>query len=254
MASKKPEPKKTTKAAANGDDQGEETTALARREEAELVEPVPDEVIGEVVKEIYAIGRDVHVRLAIGVGEVILRRFCGGSFEEYQRRGPKDNSLRKLADKLEELGLPDMGVSYLQRAVGIYDLSERLPVSTWQHLTPSHYRVVLNLPEEKQMLLLTKANDEKLTVEKLAKAAEGTRQAVSDGRGRPRQPTFQKTINLLGRLVSDDSDAFDELDQVETLNEKEVTELRSAVVAMKAKCAELEVRLDGWKAARPTED
>jgi hypothetical protein len=90
---------------------------------------LPDTLIDEVVRGIAAAQEKHGLALAVEVGSLIVDTFYGGDIAVLRDRGPKEASLRRLA---EHPDLP-MSPAALYRTVAIYELAERLGgVSTWK--------------------------------------------------------------------------------------------------------------------------
>jgi hypothetical protein len=118
-------------------------------EEGALQPVVDDNVIASVYEEIRSLQRDATIDLAVKMGELIVKRFYGGRLDAWREHGPKESSLRKLAAKFEddESGMSAAGI---YRVVAIYELDQRLSVSSRKQLTVTHIRAVLGLPLAEQ--------------------------------------------------------------------------------------------------------
>lgn len=106
------------------------------------------------------------LRARLDVGAILLREIYGDSVEAYEKRGPKDDSISKVAQQKE---VADVGWSKhtLYEALDIYLLSEREDLSEFPHLTTTHLRIIANQPRENQQALLRKAESERLTTRQL---------------------------------------------------------------------------------------
>ena len=100
---------------------------------------------------------------AIAVGALVIHGICGGSLDEWRRRGVKHTSFRKLSS---HPNLP-MSPGALYRSVAIYELCERLGVKSWKHVSTSHLRLVLPLGPEDQARLLDAAEKDAWSVRHL---------------------------------------------------------------------------------------
>lgn len=217
-----------------------EENALATSQEPEVLPaPVSDEVIDEVAGKIQHLQRTATLDLAMNVGKIVVEGIYGGDLDQWRARGAKDSSFRKLADR-EDLGLSR---STLQRSVAIYEMCDRLGVSTWRHLGVSHLRAVLGLPDEHQRRLLTNAEKKEWTVEKTLK--EAARYRKSDGRGRKPLPSFVKAITRLDRIVENREALLGDLDKVEEMEPQQATALVQKVNSIRKACEELEEQLRG---------
>jgi len=218
-------------------DTNQETQVAAASEPELLPAPLSDEVLDEVAEKIRNLQRMATLDLAMSIGKIIVGEVYGGDLAAWRSRGAKDASFRKLAAR-DDLGLSR---SSLQRSVAIYEMSERLGVSTWRHLGVSHLRTVLGLPEEQQRGLLTEAEDAGWTVEKML--SEAAKLKKPDGRGRPTLPAFVKAIGKLDRIADDRDSLFGDLDKLDDLSLEEAEKLYQKVVGVKLACEDLQQRL-----------
>jgi len=197
---------------------------------------VPNNVIESTVARINRLARETTLKLAQEVGRIVVEEFYRGDLEVLRRRGAKDASLRKLAEH------PSLSVSAsdLHRSIGIYELCDRLGVWDWQHLTKSHFRAVMGLPEKKQARILQNAEEKQLTVAQIEREAKKARK--SDGRGRPPLPAFQKAINRFDKLV-ESGELVDDLDKLETMDTAEIEALYKKVTGAKLAMEQLQEAL-----------
>ncbi|MFZ5479081.1 MAG: hypothetical protein ACOZNI_20090 [Myxococcota bacterium] len=203
---------------------------------------VADDVLDEVTASLNELARASAFDFARAAGLLIVEKFYAGDLNAWRSRGQKDASFRKLAERAEA-GLLHVSAPVLYRSVAIYELEQRLGVSMWKHLTVSHLRAVLGLPEEKQRKLLTDAEAKQLTVADLERAAAKVRKKEADGRGRRPDPGFVKGIRRLGKLLQDPETWFGELEKANDLEDEEVAALRTTLQQMRERCEELEHRL-----------
>jgi len=163
-----------------------------------------DQLLDEVVTEINRIHRSATVDLALTIGKLIVERFYAGELAVWRRHAGKEASFRKLAARAgRDL---HMTATTLYRAVALYELTQRLGVSTWKHLSVSHLRAVLGLPEDEQRQLLATADLSCWTTARLEAEARQLRCARLGKRGRLPLPGFMKTINrLVGLLANGDA-------------------------------------------------
>jgi hypothetical protein len=166
-------------------------------DEAEL--EVASDQIDEVVQQINGICRSTSLEFALRVGSVIIHRFYGGNARGWRDRGPKVHSFRRLAAH------PDLALSAgaLYRCVAIFEMCDRLHApSRWRRLGASHLRAVIGVPREQQEHLLTRANEERWSVQVLQMRAQNLR--CDRGRG-GRRPTSQldKHLRSMDRCLQD---------------------------------------------------
>jgi len=242
-----PPPKKKTSRSTALSNVGDSPTSPT--EAADLQPPaVSDEAIDEAYEELRQVQRDATLTLAIKMGQIIVTRLYGGSLEAWRRHGPKESSLRKLAKKFEADG-SGTSASTLSRAVGIYDLEQRVGVSARKQLTVTHVRAVLGLPEDQQEKLLDKAEATGWSTRKMEDQARRARQRLARGRGRPALPPVVKSSRQLRRVTTDTRKEL--AGGVGTLSEDQLGELRETIQATRALCDQLAEVLDG---AEPSEE
>ena len=201
---------------------------------------VADDLISDVARGIAELQRLRGLQLAWEVGHLIVEKFYGGNPMVLRERGPKDASLRRLA---EHPDLP-MSPSALFRSVAIYEVAERTGgVATWKHLGPSHVRTVLVLEPAHQHQLLRQAEDGRWTVQRLEEEVRGSRGNSGRSGGRPLLPRFQKAIHALAKFVDGDGEVFGDLDRIAELDADEAQQLHKTVMAVRTKCEELEAEI-----------
>jgi hypothetical protein len=215
--------------------------ALPPEVDEALAPVVDDQLIASVYEEIRTLQRDATIELAVKMGELIAKRFYGGRLDAWREHGPKESSLRKLAAKFEddESGMSAAGI---YRVVAIYELDQRLNVSSRKQLTVTHIRAVLGLPAAEQKRLLDQAEAKGWSTRQLEDKAAGVRKREGDGRGRPPLPAFVKTANWLGKLV-EQGDSFGDLDALEGMDEDAVEATARKITSMRQKLEELEGKL-----------
>lgn len=199
---------------------------------------VNDDVVTEVIAGIRAAQAKHGFALSRDIGQLVVEKFYDGDITAFRKRGPKDASLRKLAEH------PDLPMSStgLYNALATYELLERLPdVYASKQLTPTHVRAVLPLPPPEQEKLLKRAEKKGMTVRELEEEARKVKaRTKKSAGGRPRLPRFVKTINALRKYVDSDDDLFGDLDAVEKLDAEEAEALWKTVTGLKLKCEELQ--------------
>lgn len=151
-----------------------------------------DTKVEDVVRKLRAAARAAGFEFALKVGKIVVEEFYGGDLQGFRRRGRKEISLRRLAQHPE---LP-MSPSALYRCLAVYELSARMPsFASWRHISVSHVRMVLGLPEDAQRSLLERADDGCWSVARLSQEVR----SLQPMRGSPAKPT---PIGDLGRLTS----------------------------------------------------
>ena len=207
--------------------------------DADTAPTVAADTIAEVVAGIRAAQAKHGFALVRDVGALIVAKFYGGDVGVLRERGPKDASLRKLAEHLDLA----MSAASLYTAVATYELMERVGgVSTWKHLAPSHVRAVLPLPDKAQRRLLARAEDRAWTVRQLEAEARKVKVKAPKRRGGRRPlPTFVKTIRALRRF--DDDALFADFEQLDALGEDDAQVLMQTVTGLKLRCEALQKRL-----------
>lgn len=156
--------------------------------------PVPDDVLDSIVG---AIREQVGVRdlgWAVEVGGIIVNRLIG-SLEKVRARGPKDESIARLAER----GDLNLSKDVLYAACRVWELDQRLEVvGTFQHLSFAHCRAVLRAPDDSQKELLLTADAAKWSVRQL-------RAAVAELPGRERRggrAPRPKTVKLAHQMLT----------------------------------------------------
>lgn len=195
--------------------------------DSEGAPPAVASEIAQAATEIRRLASGTMLRFTNEVGRIILERFYGGSAQAWHARGAKVVSIRRLAEQLSGDG--GFSASMLCRCVQIHLVLQRLgPDRTWTHLSPSHFRTVLSLPEPKQDELLEEAEDRGLSVRDVADMANRSR--------RPRatpaapQPRFLRTIRRLERVATEPERWFPDLDGAADLDHAEQEKAREAVM------------------------
>lgn len=155
--------------------------------------------LDEVVHQLNGICRSSSLEFALRIGALIIQHFYGGKTEVWRDRGPKLHSFRRLAEHPELT----LSAGALYRCVAIFEMCERLRApARWQRLGASHLRAVVGIPAEKQEYLLTKANNERWSVQVLQAEAQGLRTGRNRG-GRRASSRLGKHIRALDRCLQD---------------------------------------------------
>lgn len=156
------------------------------------------EIVDEVVQGLCQISRAATMEFALKVGELVFQKIYGGDIEALRRRGPKDQSFRRLAS---HPSLP-FSAATLWRSVAIFDLVQRFPgVVQMRHLGVAHVRAILGLPGDVQERILREAESERWTKERIEERAALHRQR-SARRGRPPVPPLLKVLARIDRVAT----------------------------------------------------
>lgn len=179
--------------------------------------------------------RQRAIEYSIAVGRIVVEGIYDGDLAQLRGRQKDDcPSLRALAAHPR---MP-LNATALHQAIGIYELSRRMPGVIDAGLTVTHLRAVLPLDDDAQDQLLSRAVADGWSTTRLAREARSLRPPRSKG-GRPRLPRVVKTLNRINRLT-DDNAAWADLEAVEEMSFEKRRQL-------KAKVARLEQRLRGVK-------
>jgi len=153
------------------------------------------------VSKLCQITRESMLDYSIRVGSLVIHYFYGGDIKAWRSRGPKTQSFRRLARHPQ---LP-MSASSLYRCVAIFELCDRLNVvSRWSRITVSHLRVVLPFDEKEQCRLMSAANAERWSVQRLEQEARkvATNEARRGRSATPELVRFGRSIEKLHRSSS----------------------------------------------------
>ena len=94
-------------------------------------------------------------------------------------------------------------------------------VSNWKHLSMSHVRPVIGLPEGAQDKLLSKAEEKKWSIGKVEAEAAKLREKTKRSKGgRPPLPKFLKSVLSLSRFTEDDNPLLADLEVASSLPEE----------------------------------
>lgn len=232
-----PSEKRTTASLVGGHRNKPETIDTGRG----LRRGVDERVLDEVVRQLNEMQRGAAFDLALRMGKLIVDRFYGGSLAAWRAHATREVSVRKLARRCGQ----DLAVTAtsLFRAIALYELSDRLGVSTWKHLSVSHLRTVLGLPEEEQRRLLAEADAQAWTTSRLEAEASKIRRALRGLRGRRPLPVFVKTINRLGGVLSAREEVLASVESMATIDRQEAIRLSSTLQAVQELVSGLQQRL-----------
>jgi hypothetical protein len=204
--------------------------------------PAPEDI--RVVRAVDRI-RQIHVEtaltLALEIGRVLFVEIFDSNPQLVRGRGRKLNSFRKLAAH------PDVpyGAATLWRSVSVYELSRRMPhLFAAPRLGISHFRSVIGLAPPTQERLLTSAAASGWSKEEMERACAAER-AQFPTRGRKPLPPLLKAARSLERAADLDAQPA----EVRRLAEAAYGEVRSILHRTRARCAELESKLEEYRGA-----
>jgi hypothetical protein len=193
--------------------------------------PVSAETLDRLVGELNRVLRTETVNLHLALGRVVIERLYRGEFSRWRNKGAKESSFRKLAARSGR-GLAVSATS-LYRAVALYELFDRLGVSSWKHLGVSHLRGVLGLPDTEQRRLLTAAESEGWTVEQLERESARIRHHSGAKRGRPPLPPVVKTVHRLASLVEKPNESLAGMERLGEMTPPQIQHLITTVAEIK---------------------
>jgi hypothetical protein len=127
-----------------------------------------DAALHRLVLQLNAVCKSATLRFALSIGELVIHDLYGGNLELWRSRDPyKQHSMRKLARH------PDLAMhpSMLYRSVAIYEVSERLGIRSWSHVSSTHIRIVLPLVQEEQTRLLIETATHRWSTARLEREA-----------------------------------------------------------------------------------
>ena len=122
---------------------------------------LPDTEIDAIIADLRGLHRKAALEFALAVGRVVLDRMFRGDLGVWRSRGEKSGSFRKLAAKLDPMGIPGLSSPSLSRAVAMVELDARVGVAGRPQLLAGHAMAVLGLAPAQQERLLgeAEAND-----------------------------------------------------------------------------------------------
>jgi hypothetical protein len=169
------------------------------------------EEIEMVVAQIKRLARTASLEFALRVGGVIIHHFYEGDTDVWRTRGPKTMSFRRLS---QHPGLP-LSAGSLYRCVALYELCDRLNApSRWEHLSASHFRVVLGLPCATQEKLLATANAKRWTVKTLQQEALREKALKTNSGGRRADPPVAKSLKMVRKCLEDHRHVLERAERV----------------------------------------
>jgi hypothetical protein len=156
---------------------------------------VDDRVVDQVVKELNHLHGSATLDLALGMGRLIIQHFYRGDLTLWRRHRTKEVSFRKLAARADR----DLNVSAttLYRSVALCELVSRVGMQRMAGLTMTHLRVVLGLPDDRQVELLDAAVEMKWSTQRFEDEIAGVRGALAQRRGRPPSPRMVRAVRKL---------------------------------------------------------
>ncbi len=184
---------------------------MPRKQPATELVVASADAIAAAVAAIRTAAHEHMLSMVVRTGEIVVEHVYGGDAEACRLRGPRDTSLRLLAERLRDEGIA-LSAPSLYRATGVYELERRMSVSALKHITTTHCYAVLPLPAATQERLLRLADEERWTTRQLEAAAHAASEGRPEGRGRPPLPRFEKSVNRMAKLLQDPGDAFGDLD------------------------------------------
>lgn len=223
---------------------GPRNASVAEAAAVVLAPVVSDEAIAQVAERIGRIGRQATLALHYHIGEVIADVLFQGGPEGHVDQA--SSSLRRLAARLTEDGF-STNYATLSRAVAIYRLLEPLGgVTAWQHIGPTHVRVLLSLPDPQRTEMLRRAEEEKLSVRDLTEAAarETATEPEPGKRRRGRPPTVRIALRLsqAERVLFAD-DALASLDDCGRLSSDQLEEVGETVLRLREQLEKIHRKL-----------
>lgn len=189
------------------------------------------EVIDATVHRLCALQEKARLDLVLAIGRIVVEDIYGGDLEHLRSRDRKLHSLRSLAAH------PDLPFSAttLYYSVNVYELTERLGgVHAREHLTATHYRLALAVPEEQQADLLNSANEQRWTTRQLEEEASRLQKRVGRSGGRPPLRGVVKAVGALHRVLETRKEDLLDFGDIETLGTDEAHELFSRVMDVAA--------------------
>jgi hypothetical protein len=191
-----------TRKASSGELQNLQTHVEGRGSRAPVVMAGSVDRVDRVVAELNTICKTAALDFALTVGRSVIDGCYGGDLQGWRTRGVKSASFRKLA---RHPNLP-MSAASLYRCVAIYELSHRLAIARWAHISCSHLRVVLPCCPLEQERLLQAAETNRWTVRRLHEEAAQVRggarlvETVRHGGRKPRS-RLKVTLRSLEKCI-----------------------------------------------------
>ena len=198
---------------------------------------IGESVIEETAAEIRRFASTAMLAFADTVGRIVLERFYGGDLERWRSHSGKDVSLRRLAERLTEVSV---SAATLYRCVGVHRVLSRLgDREQWHHLTATHVRTVLPLPEPDQERLLRDAEASHWSVRDLEVAVRTTLRRPA--RGRPPTPPVERALRAIESYLAPDGLAFSETARAAELDPAYLSEIHARLVRAQERLDRLRV-------------
>jgi hypothetical protein len=210
-------------------------------------------MIDAAAAEIGVLGRQATLALHYQIGAVIASTLLGGASDDEAGQAKLGTSLRILATKLSENGFPTTHTT-LSRALAMYRLLLPLGgVATWQHVGPSHLRVLIPLPEPQRTEMLREAERQRLSVKDLEartpRVIEAHPGASKAKPGRPRTAPIALAVARAERTLITEGGLKD-LDGLKRMSPQQLEEVGAAVLRLREQLEALHRRLMPLIAAR----
>jgi len=189
--------------------------------------------------------REIHLRKGLEyyleLGQFLIDEMFGGDSGAFRERGTKHATFRSLEER------HDLPVSYvtLHQAVRVREQFDSLPEDARNELTYSHHRALLPVRTDAvRSRLAATAVEEGWTVAHLKQQVtlEEASVRLGEKRGRKPLPKFEKTLNLIGKVLRSD-DAFADLERIDDLDDARVAELHDIVLSLQDKAQEIQDRI-----------
>jgi hypothetical protein len=192
------------------------------------------ELVERVIQQLNLLCKTVTFEFALSVGKLIIDAFYDGDLERWQMRAPKvEISLRKLVKH------PDLPMSpgALWRSVAMYELTERLGIRSWKHVSTSHLRLVLPCAPEEQRRLLLAAEQHMWTVQQLDDQIVSLVRDRSRIRGRKRHSRARKAVTAVKKCLVALRETLDAtVDDVSDRSPDSAREVLSSLEELAAAC------------------
>jgi hypothetical protein len=187
-----------------------------------------------LVDKLIEVDRRNRPDFALQVGELVVRELFEGDAGSLHRPGPKPRAFARL---VLHPRLP-FSPSTLSRAVGLFELLERLPdlKASCHRFEPGHLYAVLVAPRETQKSLLSECLQQDWSVARLRaevarvrKGEEGTR------RGRRPLPPGLRALGTVARVLQTDPPLRD-LQFIEHLDPEQARQVKQLLEELYAWC------------------
>lgn len=144
---------------------------MAEATQPQQLDTVPQEIIEQVARQVFAIERGSLIQMYCLVGKAVLDGLFGGDFGNWNARNVGETALPRLAETLkqQQAGWTEWRI---YRAVRIHEQQVALGgFERWPTLTATHLQAVHGVPWDKQRELLDAAQANRQPVRELQKAA-----------------------------------------------------------------------------------